>query len=202
MRISVHQSLVVAAMSVGFSFSSHGGEPTVPSPPPPLSAEATYALTSLDGVPTPAQLEVLIPNALDTLRKHAESTSGATQIRLRAIRAISLWPPSAENQITLKQVLAANSSSPTGPSVLLTQAAIESLGRQAGAEDTELLGAVTASLTHPSRDVRFAAARSLRQIGSRDVLVLGSLYACLDTESVPAVKLAITEAIQALSEGR
>lgn len=198
MRVPVHQTLVVAAMSIGFSFSSHGGEPadTVP----PLSDEATYALTSLDGVPTPAQLEVLIPNALVTLRKHAESTSGATQIRLRAIRAISLWPPSAENQITLKQVLAANFNAPTGAGVLLTQAAIESLGRQAGPVDTELVQAVSASLMHSSRDIRFAAARALRQIGSP--AALASLYDRLDTESVPAVKLAITEAIQALSEGR
>jgi hypothetical protein len=199
MRGTVHQAMVVAAMSVGFSFASHGGEP--PSGVPQLSDEAIYALTSLEGVPTPAQLQLLIPNTLETLRAHAKSSAGdQTKLRLRAIRAISLWPPSAENQLTLKIVLAESLQHTTGASVLLAQAAIESLGRQAGAQDTELVKAVSDSLTHASRDVRFAAARALRQIGA--VSALDALYARRDAENVPAVRLAITEAIQALNESR
>jgi len=197
MRGVVHQAMVVAAMSVGFSFASHGGEPTLPQ----LSEEAIFALTSLEGVPTPAQLEALIPNALDTLRSHAKFPGGdQTKIRLRAIRAISLWPPSAENQLTLKMVLAEGLTQNTGTSVLLAQAAIESLGRQAGAEDTELVKAVSDSLTHSSRDVRFAAARALRQIGATSAL--DALRARQYDEDVPAVRLAITEAIQALNQSR
>jgi len=197
MRGSVHQAMVVAAMSVGFSFASHGGEPTLPQ----LSEEAIFALTSLEGVPTPAQLEALIPNALDTLRSHAKFPGSAqTKIRLRAIRAISLWPPSAENQLALKIVLAEGLAQSTGTSVLLAQAAIESLGRQAGAEDTELVKAVSDSLTHSSRDVRFAAARALRQIGATSAL--DALRARQYDEEVPAVRLAITEAIQALNQSR
>jgi hypothetical protein len=197
MKGSIHQALVIAAMSVGFSFASHGGGTAEP---PQLSDEAIYALTSIDGVPNPAQLEALIPDALGTLRAHARSETGnQTRIRLSAIRAISLWPPSAENQLTLKLVLANNLLLNSGASVLLAQAAIESLGRQAGALDTELVTAVSDSLTHSSRDIRFAAARALRQIGA--VSALDALYARRDTENVPAVRLAITEAIQALNEG-
>lgn len=51
------QASVIAALSLGFSLTSHGAEPSIGEL---LSEEARYALTSIDGVPTAAQLEALI----------------------------------------------------------------------------------------------------------------------------------------------
>jgi HEAT repeat protein len=193
--------LIFGALSIGFSLTSHGAEPTIG--PPPLSDEATYALTAIDGVPSAAILETLIPDPVVTLLAVAGGEQGKpvdapTELRLRAIRALSLFPATPETRTRLRLLLTSNLAGATGANILLAQAALESLGRITSPTDNVEVVAVSDSLSHASRDIRVAAARALRQIGSSQY-ALDALRARERSEEVDAVKYAIYEAIQAMS---
>lgn len=198
------QLAVIAVMSFGFSYASHGGEPSAAVQ---LTDEAKFALTSIDGVPSQAQLEALIPDTFDALKELATNQKGTgelqpVQLRLRAIRALSMWPRSADAQQALKQVLLANRDLTAGTNVLLAQAALEGLGRQAIVSSeggTEVVEIVSLSLNHQSREIRIAAARSLRQMNANTQTAINALYARSQAERVESVRAAIIEAIQALT---
>lgn len=196
-----HQAAVIAVLSFGFSYSSHGGEPSAAVQ---LSDEAKYALTAIDGVPSQAQLEALIPNTFDTLKELATNQKGSgepvpVQLRLRAIRAISMWPRNDDTKSALKQILLGNKGLTPGTNVLLAQAAIEGLGRQVASSDDDSAKTVSELLTDGNRDIRIAAARALRQIGNANI-ALNYLYARRDSERVESVRAAIIEAIQSLRQ--
>lgn len=212
------QMLAVVAMSLGFSLTSHGAEPIGQVPTMPLSPDATHALLSIDGVPNPTQLEPLIPgqtltsllgiaSSLEPINnspKDDQAIRDWIPIRLRAIRAASMFeladgdPQISLRRTTLKALLNANRSQASGSGVLLAQAALESLGKVGGAEDPDLVMAVSDSLTHPSRDIRIAAARALRQMGA--ATALEALRRRQSSEEFLGVRLAISEAIQALNQ--
>jgi HEAT repeat protein len=212
--------LAVVAMSVGFSLTSHGAEPIGQLPAPPaLSPDATEALLSIEGVPNPTHLETLIPgqtlpNLLaiaaypgpDTgdVAKNEAQARNLVPIRLRAIRAASMFdlvgsdPLIQTRRATFQALLTANSSRASGHGVLLARAALESLGKVGGAQDPTLVTAITASLGHPSRDVRIAAARALREMGA--ATAVDALRRQQAREFSPGVRLVIEAAIQALNQ--
>lgn len=214
------QAMAVVALSLGFSLTSHSAETALL--PPSISQDAIDALTAVEGIPTVAQLEELISgNAVEKLEEiikfdpyaggdNNDTTGGGSSkeralaiewmpLRLRAIRALNQFsPPSAQTQLILHNVLVTNSAMPSGPQLLLTQAALEALGPITDDLDVETVNAVTDALSHSSRDVRVAAARALSQIAPRSAL--DALLQANQSELVPAVRLAIAEALRALGE--
>lgn len=217
------QAMAVVALSVGFSLTSHSAETALL--PPAISQDAIDALTALEGIPTVAQLQELIPgNTVEKLEEIIKfdpyaggdnnDTAGGvpkggskerslaiewTPLRLRAIRALNQFsPPSAQTQLILHNVLVTNATFASGHQLLLTQAALEALGPITDDLDVETVDAVTDALAHSSRDVRVAAARALSQIAPRSAL--DALLQANQLEQVPAVRLAIAEALRALGE--
>ncbi len=214
------QAMAVVALSVGFSLTSHSAETALL--PPAISQDAIDALTAIEGTPTVTQLEELIPgNTVEKLEEiikfdpyaggdNNDTNKGGgakeralaiewTPLRLRAIRALNQFsPPSAQTQLILHNVLVTNATFASGHQLLLTQAALEALGPITDDLDVETVDAVADALLHSSRDVRVAAARALSQIAPRSAL--DALLQARQSERVPAVQLAIAEALRALGE--
>lgn len=219
-RRRTSQTLAVVALSVGFSLTSHGAKPAG-QVGPDISQDAIDALTALEGIPSVNQLQDLIPeNTVAKLEQIAiydpgdsnGTTGGAPNkedgqtidwrpLRIRAIRALAQFdPPAASTQQLLRNIVQSNLTETVGIDVLLSEAALESLGhitaREASAQEKE---AITKALQQSqSRDVRVAAARALSQIGNPDDVEI--LRSARGAERVPAVEMAILEAIRILSE--
>jgi HEAT repeat protein len=213
------RALAVAAMSLGFSVTTHGAAPVGTAPvPPALSPDATNALLSIDGVPDPLQLRSLIPGQtltnLLSIAAYAGSDAGGADkdtqqsrdlipIRLRAIRAASMFELAAGDPMipvrraAFKALLVANSDRTSGSSVLITQAALEALGRTGDPLDAEMISNLELALNHGSRDVRIAAVRAFRQLGPSTAST--TLRNRERAERSPGVLFVIREALAALS---
>jgi hypothetical protein len=187
------QALCFIALSVGVSPPSLGEESA-----PLLPQDATDLLTAIDVGPSRPQLEAALPGAtLERLVTIAIAAEGAIDIgaRISAIRALGLYPSTDAVRTALKQLLVQHQPAEQGSSVLIVMAALETLGRLGQTDDALEIASL---LTHPSRDVRVSVARALRTMGA--VAAVDLLRARQRSETVPAVKLAISEAIQAIAQ--
>lgn len=213
------QTLAIVALLVGFSLTSHGAQ-TAGQVGPDISQEAIDALTALEGIPNLQQLQQLIPigtvEKLEQLAVYDPDDSNGTTgtpskeegqtvewkpLRIRAIRALAQFsPPTPSTRQLLRGIIESNLTDTTGIDVLLSEAALESLGyltdREANAVEKEPI--TKALQLSRSRDVRVAAARALSQIGNPDDVQI--LRDARGAERVPAVEMAILEAIRILSE--
>jgi HEAT repeat protein len=122
----------------------------------------------------------------------AESSDSDPGVRIRAIRALALYP--SPTVATALDTLVTSSAQSQGLTTLYLRAAMDSLARVAGegAVDT-----IAANLTHESRDVRAAAARALAVTGAASAVTI--LRNRLNSETEFMVHLAISEAIRVLT---
>lgn len=164
-------------------------------------------LTSIDAVPTRAQLDQAFQAAnlppLSTLTGIAIDSDPAADagIRLRAIHALAKYCPASPCLSTdpahqaVVTVLQQTSGETSGTGVLVLRAAIETLGLMKVSTDvTPLLD----QLNHPSRDVRAATARALRDLCNPQAIL--PLRARYSSETTDQVKLAISEALRILGQ--
>jgi HEAT repeat protein len=159
-------------------------------------------LTKIDSVPTKTQLENVFPDgqALEGLVTIAKDQSADRGIRLRAIHALAKYcsEPCATTELahqTLSELLAANRQQTGGYDLLLLRAAVETIGTLEVSTDVTVLVPL---LDHPSRDIRAATARALRDLcNSQAIPALRVRYTAETTEQV---KLAISEALRILGQ--
>lgn len=175
----------------------------------PSGAE-TDALTPIDSVPTLAQiLSVAGPDPINRLRELALSTDADFGVRLRAIRAFPQFcttqspckDPDANmhpaRQAVREVIAGIVPTDKDGQTILRLRAAIESLGviKSSQQSDVDLL---IQFLEHPSRDIRAATARALRDL----CLPTASnpLRVRYEQEPVAMVRLAISAALSDLDQ--
>lgn len=174
-----------------------------------LSEKAQNTLTTIDTVPTRAQLDNAFDNsptlALQNLSAIAMDNGTSVGIRLRAIHALAKYcvDPSAcvDTDVaheTVTALLLATRSETVGSPLLLLRAAIETLGAMRVRSDvTTTPVSLVSLLDHPSRDIRASTARALQEICSAEAITpLRVHYLHEPTEQV---KLAISEALRILS---
>jgi hypothetical protein len=173
----------------------------------PLSANALDTLTAIDQAPTSQEIAgvLAMPQLASLTQIAAGSPTIDPGVQLRAIEALTQYVSDATDQqqghATLVALLGPDSRYATataGTDLLVLRAALEALGPvgrgDAGDDD---VGLIAPFLNHASRDVRTTAARALRDLGNSDAL--GLLRTRLAQESLPQVKLAISDAIRVLS---
>jgi HEAT repeat protein len=160
------------------------------------------ALTVIDTVPTKIQLDSVFPNgdALPVLAAIAVDKNADTGIRLRAIHALSKYcpEPCSTTELahqSLSDVIATSRNHSRGSEVLLLRAAIETIGTLEVDDDAALLIQL---LDHPSRDIRAATARALRDLCNTQAIT--PLRVRYTSESTEQVKLAISEALRILAQ--
>ncbi|MGE5187231.1 MAG: HEAT repeat domain-containing protein [Acidobacteriota bacterium] len=158
-------------------------------------------LTSIDSVPTQAQLDGAFGSgsAMNGLTAIALDASGKVGNRLRAIHALVQYctPPCADGDAAHAALLQLVQVSPvpqSGPDLLVLRAAIESLGMMRDPND---YGALRSFLDHNSRDIRATTARALGDLCNTNAIA--DLRARTQFETIDQVKLAISSALRALS---
>ncbi|HEU4615006.1 MAG TPA: HEAT repeat domain-containing protein [Kofleriaceae bacterium] len=170
--------------------------------------DAGNALTTIDMIPTRQQLdnafakEKLIPLAtLIELATTDDTSRDGIAIRLRAIHALAKYcnptPCTASDPVhqAVASVVPATQNAATGSSVLLLRAAVETLGIMRVSTDVNTLIPL---LDHPSRDIRAATARALRDLcNTQAITPLRTRYS---GELTDQVKLAISEALRILGQ--
>ena len=92
-------------------------------------------------------------------------------------------------------VITATATAHDGSQVLLLRAAIETLGTMRVSSDASTLQPL---LDHPSRDIRAATARALRDLCNNQAIT--PLRARYSVEMTDQVKLAISEALRILGQ--
>jgi hypothetical protein len=122
-------------------------------------------------------------------------------VRLRAYRAIGLYPGAAAQNALRADLLALASAQP-GTEQLYLRAAIEALG-EVGDSVEDVPNLVPFLDYEPSRDIRAATADALRQLGCACAAAIDPLQARLTIEQLPdgsrQVEYAITRALRALN---
>jgi hypothetical protein len=171
----------------------------------PLTPPQLDALSGLDVVITQPLIEgAFDPDPVDELIALAHNTGKGTDtgVRLRAFRALSLYPEA--EAVLAADILAASTdgtgteAATPGERILLLRAQIEALG-----ELERSLGASTyydvllKHLGHQSRDIRAATADALRVMGATGAI--DALYDRLNVETSEQVELAINRALRELS---
>jgi HEAT repeat protein len=165
-------------------------------------------LTPIDTVPSEEQITDTFNNnpdeALTKLTAAAtdpDTSDDAIAIRLRAIHALAKYcdpmPCAASDPAhqAVAAVIPATQNAPTGSSVLLLRAAVETLGMMRVSTDVNTLIPL---LDHPSRDIRAATARALRDLcNTQAITPLRTRYS---GELTDQVKLAISEALRILGQ--
>jgi HEAT repeat protein len=160
-----------------------------------ITADGVALLTAIDFVPDRAALDALL--GADAEQQLIEVGSGTGDpdpgVRLRAIRALALYPT-----VTSRQALAAMISfgrlSVRGRDVLFLRAAIEALGAIGDPDDVGVL--LPLLQFEPSRDVRATTADALRELGS--VAAIEPLRQRFAEEQSDQVRLAISQALREL----
>lgn len=171
-----------------------------------LSVDAQNTLTTIDSVPTKPQLDsVFLGDALTSLSTIAQDSGQDVGIRLRAIHALGKYCPDPCTTTELAYTSLTDLINETrnfthGSEVLLLRSAIETIGvlevsATASDEVAELLKGL---LNHPSRDIRAATARALRDLCNTQVIT--PLRVRYTSESTEQVKLAISEALRVLGQ--
>jgi HEAT repeat protein len=175
----------------------------------PLSMTDTFALTTIDMLPTRGQLDGALgsqqePNTY-RLIAIAEDGSNDTGVRLRAISALPRYCPlvgsvprcaSSDPVHVALQTLVGDpvaAAQLTGKDLVLLRAAIESISLL---QDPNDAGTIEGLLNHPSRDIRASAARALAAMC--DSNAINPLRMRYQNESSDQVKLAISAALRIL----
>jgi hypothetical protein len=174
----------------------------------PLTDDAQNALTSIDSVPTKDQLnrsydktEAEVLQSLADLAIDTEQTADPG-IRLRAIHALAKYCPLpcgsthlAHQSVSSVIAMTRPPAPTTGTNVLLLRAAIETMGLMKVASDEPTLRGL---LDHPSRDIRAATARALRDLCNTQAIT--PLVTRYSQEGTYQVKIAISEALRVLEQ--
>lgn len=174
-----------------------------------LSPQVKNTLTTIDVVPTKVQLDSAFGSEQNALAQLAQIATDdaldgdSVAVRLRAIHALAKYCPSpcspsdvAHQAVTeVIEELTTPETPTTGSPVLILRAAIETLGTMKVPSDVSTLLPL---LIHPSRDIRAATARALRDLCNPQAITpLRTRYA---DETTDQVKLAISEALRILGQ--
>ena len=174
-----------------------------------LSQPAINALTPIDSLPSSEQINQVFntpTEALATLIALANPTSsGDPGVQLRAVRALIHYcastpcPTNDQAHTTLLAVEGRYADARTGSDVLMLRAAIEALGVLRVPNDMLVLAA---QLQHPSRDIRAATARALRDLGNTQAIpLLRARYNDEpDGDKGDQVRSAISDALRVLGQ--
>ena len=176
----------------------------------PLSNPQFDTLTPIDSVPSSQQITKVFNNSsavalasLQQLANPGPTDSVDRGVQLRSVRALINYcatSPCTENDpahLTLRDI----ADSPvygearTGSDLLVLRAALEALGALRVTTDMDRIGR---QLQHPSRDIRVAAARALRDLGNTNAIPL--LRARYNIEEEEQVKTAISDALRVLAQ--
>ena len=169
-----------------------------------LAPQILYALTSIDALPSKADLVSVLAspsNELALLTEYAHGSSYDFGMRLRAISTIPHFcsQQPAECHAAIIAVLDGIDVEPgsAGQKLLRKRAAIEALGaaRSGAPGDVQRL---VGFLSDGSRDIRVAAARALRDLC--DPAAIAPLQQRRATEHVDQVRFAIVEALAILAQ--
>ena len=166
-------------------------------------------LTTIDALPSLEQLDRAHGGSRDaaianlTLIAAGQGAAVDPGIQVRAIRVLGplCTPVPCEPSSVAHATLVTLASTPryrdarAGSDLVILRAALEALGEQRIADDATV---VIPLLEHPSRDIRAAAALSLRDLGS--ALAVAPLRARYPREQVPQVRIAISAALRALGQ--
>lgn len=164
-----------------------------PAAPPDGDPQVVELLSGVDYVPPRNSIDDVLGGAApDDLIEIARSSAPDTGLRLRAYRALALYP-SAETSAALRDALVDHGAADQGIDTVYLRAAMDSLARVDGAAAVPDL---TPLLDHASRDVRAAVAAALALTGSPDAI--SPLRDRLAVEPVDQVRLAIAEALRQL----
>jgi HEAT repeat protein len=174
-----------------------------------LAIAAGASAEALDRLDNPAVLEVgdeelsrdrldalLGAAAVQTLRNVINDDSADPGMRLRAVRALGVYP-TPESRDALHGVLSArgrcqgDGADVTGTPLLFVRAALESLAAIGDPTDVDW---IVPCLQARSRDLRAAAARALRDLGASTAVC--PLQRRRDAEAEPQVQSAISEALR------
>ncbi|HEY5923607.1 MAG TPA: HEAT repeat domain-containing protein [Kofleriaceae bacterium] len=175
-----------------------------------LSQNQQNTLTTIDSVPTKDQIDDAFDTPADAkqnlvaIATDPDPAPDAISIRLRAIHALAKYcgtPPStpctasdlAHQAVT--SVITATRTANAGSDVLILRAAIETLGTMKVSADVTILNPL---LNHPSRDIRAATARALRDLCNTQAI--SPLTERYSGELTDQVKLAISEALRILDQ--
>ncbi len=180
----------------------------------PARGDATYhltqpvinTLTPIDSLPSSQQINSAFNNspaeALANLQQIANPTSFVDRgVQIRAVRALihycasTTCSESEPAHQTLVQIATRYGAARSGSELLVLRAAIESLGILRVTTDVDLLAS---QLQHPSRDIRTAAARALRDLRNTQAIV--PLRARYNVEDTDQVKIAISDALRVLGQ--
>jgi len=169
-----------------------------------LDPDEQNTLTTIDTVPTKPQIDsVFGQNALQKLTSIVNDPDPTADIgiRLRAIHALAKYcaaTPCVTSDVahqSVASVVTTTATSHDGSQVLLLRAAIETLGSMRVTGDAPTLWPL---LDHPSRDIRAATARALRDLCNNQAIT--PLRARYSVEMTDQVKLAISEALRILGQ--
>jgi hypothetical protein len=193
------------AIVLAVGLRSGAGGPVIP-----LSNPQYDTLTPIDSVPSSQQITKVFNNSstdalagLQALAYPGPGQSIDRGVQLRAVRALIHYCASSPcvgtdpAHVTLTSI--ANdpvyANARLGSELLVLRAALESLGTLRVPADMDIIGA---QLQHPSRDIRVAAARALRDLGNTNALPL--LRSRYNIEEVEQVKTAISDALRVLGQ--
>lgn len=165
-----------------------------------LPPQVQNALTTIDTVPSKPLLDTAFTGeALTGLSSIARDVGADAGMRLRAIHALAKYcepcSPSEVAHDTLTELIGTHRLATTGYELLVLRAAIETIGVLEVASDVTLLVPL---LDHPSRDIRAASARALRDLCNPQAVP--PLRVRYTVESTEQVKLAISEALRVLGQ--
>ena len=173
----------------------------------PSMDEESNTLSTIDQIPTKPQLDQAFgSDALASLAAIANPPADPSPnidpgIRLRAIHALTKYctsNPCGAGDLahqSVVSVITATRLAQTGTQVLLLRAAVETLGAMRVSTDVSTL---TLLLDHPSRDIRAATARALRDLCNPQAIT--PLRTRYSSEMTDQVKLAISEALRILGQ--
>jgi hypothetical protein len=171
-----------------------------------LSQPVIYALTPIDTLPSASQINSVHNDSEAEARSNLEAIALSPPgvdagVQLRAIRALPHYCQSPCNthssHATLVDVIATPRyrDARSGTDVLVLRATLEALGVMRVPADIDV---IVPHLEHPSRDIRAAAARALRDLGNVDAIV--PLRARYQNETNPQVRTAISDALRVLGQ--
>lgn len=189
---ALHAGLLAA---IALASAAHG-DPTSIDPVSAATPEVIDELTGVDFTAPKATLDDLLgANAVPSLAAIADAdTQISPGVRLRALRALALYPQD-DARAALRAAIVKHSTASAGLDILELRAAIEALGLIGDATDVARI--VPFLDKEESRDIRAAAARALRDLGS--TTAIAPLHARLAKEKVPQVQFWISDALRVLS---
>jgi HEAT repeat protein len=173
-----------------------------------LTQPVINALTPIDSVPSSQQINQAFngspSEALASLQQIANPSNFVDRgVQIRAVRALVHYcqtTPCTEQDpahLTLRDIalLPKYQNARFGSDLLVLRAAIESLGVLQVPQDWDVL---VPQLQHPSRDIRAAVARALRDLGNTNAIQ--PLRARYNIETSDQVRLAISDALRVLGQ--